>query len=186
MKRSTFVFVLLLALPVFSIAQIHDTVPAEKYPSSGRLGCIGDFICKRLDDSLSVWLFRNYWTGKGDIWLSDEQFAGVEDCIMKMWQPLEFEADSLLPADAVGRQSVSFYGTKYGNAFGVATVYVDAQNRIVGFVDTYDFDAKKWGVRPFKYELMIRIVSLLSPSASLPFNVYYGRLPIVSLPAVWQ
>ena len=184
MKRSTCVFVLLLSLPVFSIAQVRDAVPAAE-SSPERLGCIGEFICKRFDDSLSVLLFRNYWTGKGDIWLSDEQFAAVEECIRGMWQPQGFEADTLVSADAVRRESVSFYGTKYRNAFGVATVYVDAQNRIVGFMDTYDFDAKRWGIRPFKYELIVRIVSLLSPSASLPFNVFYERMPTVSLPAEW-
>lgn len=177
--RSTFAYLLLLSLPLFSVAQIHNAVPDAK-PAPESLGCIGDFICKRFDDSLSVRLFRNYWTGKGDIWLSDEQFAAVEECIREIWQPQEFEADTLVPADAVRRESVSFYGTKYRNAFGVATVYVDAQNRIVGFMDTYDFDAKRWGIRPFKYELIVRIVSLLSPSASLPFNIYYERLPVAS------
>lgn len=177
--RSTFAYLLLLSLPLFSVAQIHNAVPDAK-PAPKSLGCIGDFLCKRLNDSLSVWLFRNYWTGKGDIWLSDEQFAAVEECIREMWQPQEFEADTLVSADAVRRESVSFYGTKYRNAFGVATVYVDAQNRIVGFMDTYDFDAKRWGIRPFKYELIVRIVSLLSPSASLPFNIYYERLPVAS------
>jgi hypothetical protein len=179
MMRSTFAYLLLLSLPLFSVAQIHNAVPDAK-PAPESLGCIGDFICKRFDDSLSVRLFRNYWTGKGDIWLSDEQFAAVEECIREIWQPQEFEADTLVPADAVRRESVSFYGTKYRNAFGVATVYVDAQNRIVGFMDTYDFDAKRWGIRPFKYELIVRIVSLLSPSASLPFNIYYERLPVAS------
>lgn len=179
MKRSTCVFVLLLSLPVFSIAQIHNAAPDAK-PAPESLGCIGEFICKRFDDSLSVLLFRNYWTGKGDIWLSDEQFAAVEECIREIWQPQEAGADTLVPADAVRRESVSFYGTKYRNAFGVATVYVDAQDRIVGFMDTYDFDAKRWGIRPFKYELIVRIVSLLSPSASLPFNIYYERPPVAS------
>lgn len=177
--RSTFAYLLLLSLPFFSVAQIHNAVPDAK-PAPESLGCIGDFICRRLDDSLSVLLFRNYWTGKGDIWLSDEQFAAVEECIRGMWQPQGFEADTLVSADAVRRESVSFYGTKYRNAFGVATVYVDAHNRIVGFMDTYDFDAKRWGIRPFKNELIVRIVSLLSPSASLPFNIYYERPPVAA------
>lgn len=132
--------------------------------------CIGKLISLCSGNGLSKQFFCNYWSGGGDIRLSDKQFADILLCIKQNSAAMEFPAAS----DSIRQQTFSFYNTRYDKAFGVATIYFDSGNRIVGFRDVYDFDAQKIGVRPLKYEIYVRLVSLLSPVSASNFIIYYG------------
>lgn len=175
MKRCFFVYIFLLGTPVSVVAQNTEGALTQMAEPASLKG-IGRIICRILDDSLSCQLFSNYWVGNGDIKLSEEQFSDIEIYIKEL-QLLNGKAkDSLQQEGELWRESISFYGTKYAKAFGVATVYTDATDSIVGFEDYYDFDAQKWGTRPYNWELLVRIVSLLSPRTALPFKISYGNI----------
>lgn len=141
--------------------------------SEKTLSGIARVIYKHLDNEFSKSLFLNYWTGGGDIELSDRQFADILICINTKKNEIEWLSDSLLSLSQNKPCQFSFYNTKYCKAFGIATIYINSENCIVGFSDTYDFDAKKWGIRPLKYELYVRLVSLLSPPTASKFKIRY-------------
>ena len=149
----------------------NEGLPVIQKPQS----CIGKLIFLCSGNGLSSFFFCNYWTGGGDIRLSGRQFADILLCIKQNTAQMEFPA----AGDSIRQQTFSFYNTRYGKAFGVATIYLDSENRIVGFRDVYDFDPKKCGVRPLKYEIYVRLVSLLSPDSASKFVIYYGDKELV-------
>ena len=144
-----------------------EGLPVIQKPQS----CVGKLIYLCSGNSLSKHFFCNYWMGGGDIKLSSWQFADILLCIKQNTAAMEFPA----AGDSIRQQAFSFYNTRYGKAFGVATIYLDSENRIVGFRDVYDFDSQKWGVRPLKSEICVRLVSLFSPDSASRFIIYYGN-----------
>ena len=153
-----------------SCQAVGHIIPAGE----AKLGGIGKIVYRKLGDNLSRTLFLNYWTGGGDIELSDECFLWILLCIKEL--NLEDSSASSLDAHTprCPQRTVSFYKTRYQAAFGVATIIYDSEKRIVGFSDTYDFDAKKIGVRPLKYELYVRMMSCLSSPSASNYNIHYG------------
>jgi len=70
---------------------------------------------------------------------------------------------------------ISFYGSReFDHAFGVATIYTNDNNEIVGFMDYYDFDARSWGERSYKAEIISRSINIFSPRKAKPFKITYG------------
>lgn len=146
--------------------------PPISYPPNG-LGVLGGIIYRHSGNNLGKFLFSNYWKGGVDIALSNCQFAKILLCIKQYSVALSSSSDTLLIEDSLTANTVSFYHTPYERAFGYATVYVDSEQRIVGFSDRYDFDSKEWGIRPTRYELYVRLVSLISPHTTDSFEVCY-------------
>lgn len=142
-------------------------------PASNPPRGMGGIIYRHSGDNFGKFLFSNYWQGGMDIALSNSQFAGILICI-KQYQmaPLSL-TDTLSGGDSLTACTVSFYNTPYERAFGSATVYVDFEQRIVGFSDRYNFDTKIWGTRPTRYEFYVRLVSLFSPPTAAGFEVCY-------------
>lgn len=136
---------------------------------------IGKFICRQMDNNLDKYFFSNYWNGCGDIELSTRQFVGIL-LYLKQHLNIPIQVVGTLTEDSViSLCLVSFYNTPYEQSFGSATLCVDSNNQIVGIFDFYNFDAKKWGIRPVYYEFFVRLVSRFSPSNAAGFNVYYGK-----------
>lgn len=140
------------------------------------LSGMGKLISCCLDNNLDKYLFSNYWLGKGDIEMTSEMFAGVLLCLRQNPGLLPSGSDTSVVGERRVSRQVSFYKTRYEESFGSATVYIDSDNRVVGFADVYDFDSKRWGVRPIKYEFYVRIVSLLSPASATSFRVYFNEM----------
>jgi len=137
------------------------------------LSCMGKVICKYFSNNLGQYLFSNYWNGKGDIELTVEQFAGILLCIKQNNISIPSSPDTLYENCNNLPVLVSFYNTQYEKEFGNATLFYNEDGQAIGFLDVYDFDAKKWGIRPFKYELCIRMVALLSPATAADFTISY-------------
>lgn len=137
---------------------------------TGDMPCTGKMIRYLLNTPLDQYLFSNYWLGYGDVELSAVQFARILLCI-KQNQLITNNCTQ----NKTNSRIVSFYDTPYEQAFGFAQIIQDTNNRIIGFYDSYDFDPKEWGIRPFKYELYVRIIALLSPSTSSAFNIYFDE-----------
>lgn len=162
-----------IAKKILYIWNCNDSSLFVQDTSNKTLSGIPRLIYKHLDDEFSRFLFLNYWTGGGDIVLTDRQFAEILICVKSSKDTNKWISEDLHSNTKNKPCQFSFYNTKYCEAFGVATFYINSDNRIVGFSDTYDFDAKKWGIRPLKYELLVRLVALLSPSNASGFNIIY-------------
>lgn len=152
------------------------------------LRCIGMYISNRLDSNLDKYLFSRYWLGKGDVQLSGLQFAGLLLCIKQNPEIISPVADTSALCDSIVPRRVTFYNTPYEKAFGSATIYLNSDNRIIRFFDSYDFNPLHWGVRPLKYEVGVRLVSLFSPNMASDFKVCFdtpsetGLLPQEDIP----
>ncbi len=168
MKKNLLICLFTCLVPCLK-AQEADSLGVTGTHASERMSCVGKFICRHFDTSLDSLLFANYWFGGGDIELSSCQFDSILLC-------LDQQTFDTLPADSgLVPCIVSFYGTPYEKSFGCATVYVDENRRVVGFYDYYNFDRKRWGDRPLKYEFYVRLVSLLSPPSAAPFKIHYNN-----------
>jgi hypothetical protein len=66
---------------------------------------------------------------------------------------------------------INFYGTKYENALGRATVYYNADGEAIGFRDVVDFESRSWGERPAMGEIKTRMVDW--SLGGNPFEVNY-------------
>ena len=146
------------------------------------LGFVGNNIRERAGSEFSKNLFENYWTGKGDVELSGERFAGIL-LYVKENAP---KSSSQTPVTLIGapsgnvvghgsKRAVNFYSSsEYDKAFGTATLYYNSKGNIIGFFDHYDFDSKPWGERSFINELITRAVETASPSEAKDFKIRYG------------
>ena len=124
------------------------------HTSSLDLGEIGNFIRGKAGSGIAEDLFANYWTEGGDVSLKGSQFAGILTYLK--------ENNLSLSTDEGNNKVVSFYGSPvYSRAYGSATVTIDSQKRITGFMDTYDFDPHKFGDRSLKNELITRSVNII-------------------------
>jgi hypothetical protein len=70
---------------------------------------------------------------------------------------------------------VNFYGTKYENALGRATLYYNQEGVAIGFEDRVDFESREWGIRPIDGEIKTRLVDWAL--SGTPFQVYYDGRP---------
>ena len=146
------------------------------------LGFVGNNIRERAGSEFSKNLFENYWTGKGDVELSGERFAGIL-LYVKENAP---KSSSQTPVTLIGapsgnvvghgsKRAVNFYSSsEYDKAFGTATLYYNSKGNIIGFFDHYDFDSKPWGERSFINELITRAIETASPSEAKDFKIRYG------------
>lgn len=140
-----------------------------------RLSGVGRIFSHHLGSPYGQYFFSNYWRGGDDIELSDSQFAAI---LLYLRQHKFYPMPDTLSNDSVFFPClVSFYDTPYERCFGRATIYVDTANRVVGFLDYYNFDAKRWGVRPIKHEFYVRLISLFSPASASPFVIRYNGNP---------
>lgn len=145
-----------------------DTDAPASTPPRG----MGGIIYRHSGNNLGKLFFSNYWQGGTDIVLSNSQFAEILICI-KQYQVLLIRTDTLSSDNSLTACIVSFYNTPYERVFGSATVYIDSEQRIVGFSDCYNFDTKNRGARPSRYEFYVRLVSLFSPSTAASFEICY-------------
>ena len=119
------------------------------------LGKTGNFIRGKAGSGIAEDLFTNYWTEGGNITLSGSQFAGILTYLKENIQSLLLGTDD--------RKVVSFYeSSAYSRAYGSATITIDSQKRITGFMDTYDFDPHRLGDRSLKNEIITRGVNIIS------------------------
>ena len=89
------------------------------------------------------------------MYLASAVFAELVSCAIELpdsRQEVEFEDG------AMGWQAaVSFYKSKkYNKALGKSLLYYDSNGVAIGFCDKYDFNPKRIGSRPLKYEIMTR------------------------------
>lgn len=142
---------------------------------------LGKIISWCLGDNISKYFFSHYWHGNGNIDLSCNQFIGILACIKQNNLGYQLSADTLAHDGLVSPITISFYNTMYEKTFGYATIYVNTDNRIVGFHDIYDYNPLEWGVRPCKYEFLVRLVAIISPSTSSTYEINYGissKIPV--------
>ncbi len=139
---------------------------------------VGKIISWRLNDNLSKYFFSNFWNGNGNIELSHQQFAGILICLKEKNTCIKFISDTLMKEREIRPYVISLYNTHYEKSFGYATIFIDSNNRIVGFYDKYDFNPMTWGVRSFKYEIITRFISLVSPASSSDYEIFYGATTV--------
>ena len=140
----------------------------------------GNNIRKQAQSGIAQDLFTIYWTGKGDVELSSQQFAGILMYLKENNIPSHAGEKIVLKGTSGtlydgSKYNVNFYGSDiYANAFGRATIYTNEHNNIVGFYDKYDFNSQPFGTRSLKNEIKTRVVRILSPSSAYDFSIRYG------------
>jgi hypothetical protein len=140
----------------------------------GKMGPLGRKIQSYLKEDFDKELFENFWTGGGDITLTDEQFQDIAS-VAKVKKEGEFvERNGKL----IQHKRMNFYGTKYELAFGEADMYFDVSGKAVGFSDTYDFNPypiRTGNGRFFNAQLKTELVDMASwfKRGAKGFNITY-------------
>lgn len=119
-------------------------------------------------------LYEHYLGGSGsDYRLTDQSF---NDFIyeMQVQGKNPAKADPVPGVDGLFQVTVNSYGTKYENAVGLATVYVNKDGKAVGYSDWWNFDPKPAGARSKMGEALVDTAAHLPGK---PFLVLYGITP---------
>ena len=168
----------ILQLNVGDVFNVENT--SQTPENRADFGYIGNNIRDRAGSEFSKNMFENYWNGGGDAELSSQRFAGiliyVKENSPKTSGKTQVKLTTSKGTSLSGyKQAVSFYSSnEYNKVFGTSTLYYNKKNQVVGFYDFYDFDAKDWGKRSTKNEIITRAVNLFSPSTAQPFKINYG------------
>jgi uncharacterized protein RhaS with RHS repeats len=134
------------------------------------LGIAGNRVRNRCGtEQLCRALITHYARGSGNLRLSDATFQDIVR--VASGAEVSAEARVLFNGTEATAKVINFYGTKYGNALGRATVYYDAQGEAIGFRDRVDFESRDWGERPFFGEIKTRAVD--AALTGNPFEVNY-------------
>jgi len=139
------------------------------------LGIIGGFLRNRLDSDIEKDNFEQFWLGRGDVTLTDEQFAMVVEAA---------DATTIKDGYHIGTRNAAyfaykfdFYNTQFDGLLGSAWIIFDKSGNAVGLYDRYDFNPKEWGERGIGAELKTRGVRVLDyyfGDSSMPFDIRYG------------
>ncbi len=122
-------------------------------------------------------LISNYQNGIGNIQLDINEFGIIKEFINTRFNLKSHNGyDIILENGTIGKSFIiSFYNSpEFDHAFGTATIYVDQNFKIVGFMDVYDFDSRPWGQRSYKAEFLSRFIKCISPKKAKPFKITYG------------
>ncbi len=122
-------------------------------------------------------MFKNYSNGTGNVRLEENEFQRLVTFIRTSVNLKAIHGyDVMLENGKQGKSYIiSLYGTpEFDHAFGTATIYVDENYEVVGFMDIYDFDSRPWGQRSYKSELLSRFIKTFSPKKAKPFKITYG------------
>ena len=145
-----------------------------------RVGIFGKMITVMLKGKLSKKLFVQYWTGRGDYYLSTEEMVDIAGEINRIGTRCCTDSSYVTGRDSVRmqRKIINFYFSKnLAHALGYSTVYFK-RNELAGFYDDYDFNPKKWGVRPFFHEIKTRFMYFAGKlRGAKPFELFYGTIP---------
>lgn len=140
-------------------------------------GLIGDLIYNNCGSETEQECFDNYWSGNGDMDMSDDTWSGVssyaESTIGSNYQNGE---QVTIDGSTYYKNSVSFYGNSdYDCAYGTATVYFDSNGNAAGFSDDYDFNSMDWGERSVVAEIGTRTIGALGEAhGAEDYSIYYG------------
>lgn len=140
-------------------------------------GWLGDLIYNNCGSETEQECFDNYWSGGGDMELSDDRWAGVssyaESTIGANYQNGE---QVNINGNTYYKNSVSFYdNSEYNCAYGTGTVYFDNYGNAVGFNDDYDFNSMPWGERSIPAEIGTRTIGAIGEAhGAEEYTISYG------------
>lgn len=140
-------------------------------------GLIGDLIYNNCGSETEQEYFDNYWSGNGDMEMSNDTWSGVSSYAEGI---IGADYHSGVPVMINGssyyKNSVSFYGNSdYDCAFGTATVYFNSNGDAVGFSDDYDFNSMDWGERSIVAEIGTRTIGALGEAHGAEnYSISYG------------
>ena len=121
-------------------------------------------------------LLKHYFSGSGETFvISAADFKRLQQTV-----PLFSKSDSCIILS--GKQQTYCYkqvdlneDVYFGWGLGTITILYDAAGKnMVSFIDAYDFNKKKKGMRSAKNELFTRLFRLLAPARSKSFLVTFG------------
>jgi hypothetical protein len=129
-----------------------------------------------LNSSLEKELLQHYLAGSGETFvLSTTDFKRLQQTV-----PLFISIDSCRiifsnQANYCSKQVDLTQDDYFGWALGTITVLYDADGkRMVSFIDNYDFNKKKKGVRRSKNEIVTRLFRLIAPARARSFLVTFA------------
>jgi hypothetical protein len=166
---------------VFSVINTSDYTDKGGVKKKGKgMGLLGRAISIVLKGKLSKKLFAQYWTGKGNYYLSTNEVVLIASEINRMGSECCTDSAYIKGYDSVHmqRKLINFYLSKeLAHALGYSTVYFE-KNILCAFYDDYDFNPKPWGVRPFFHEIKTRFMHWAGKlRGAQPYEVIYGRKP---------
>ena len=119
----------------------------------------GNFYRDQMGTEAGKDMFERYWLAKGDMVLSEAQFAEIVRLADKQGAAKVKGTPTTYNGQPATAKVISFYGTAHANSLGSATLYYDADGNAIGFYDYFNFDPKPWGKRSFSAELKTRLVN---------------------------
>lgn len=129
-------------------------------------------------------LFINYISGFGNMQLAVSDFQKVKNYATQNVDLINYPGFTIQLNDGNTGKAliISFYKfSRFNHAFGTATIYIDDNNKIVGFLDYYDFDSRPFGERSYVSEIITRSIKLFSPRKAKPFKITYGLQAITPI-----
>jgi hypothetical protein len=128
----------------------------------------------KINSSFERTLLRHYIAGSGETYLiSETDFKKLKnvipgyqknDCIL-------LKANPELCAVKVDLLQDAYFGWALGT---VTCIFSSPGTELISFFDIYDFNKKKKGERPLKFEIITRIFKLTTPRSAKPFVVSYA------------
>lgn len=158
-----------LAVPLASGSSPEDSSGAPPRGARGRLGYMAE-INPNFNSPVEFAMYDHYLDGNGSPFrLSSAQFQEV---VREGRVVANLGTVTLADGSSAIALSLNLYSSKtYDFALGSATLYVQ-NGRSVGMYDSYNFDAKPWGVRPLNAEASTRLVG-----GGTNYPVCYGKTP---------
>lgn len=145
-------------------------------PAKLRGGIFGRMVMRCSGGDFSQACFRHFMQAKGSgMQLTEQVFS---DIVSNAVAIEDTRRDVVLADGSKGAVvAVSLYRSEvYAKALGKALLFYDAEGCPVGFYDTYDFNPKRFGSRPLRYELMTRGARIFGKLyGGRSFNVMYGK-----------
>jgi hypothetical protein len=158
----------------------HNTEKGGNKKKGKGMGLLGKAISVVLKGRLSKKLFAQYWTGRGNYYLSTDEVVLIASEINKMGGRCCTDSAYITGCDSMQtqRKLINFYLSKeLAHALGYSTVYFE-KNILTAFYDDYDFNPKPWGMRPFFHEIKTRFMYWAGRlRGARPYEVLYGRKP---------
>ena len=119
-------------------------------------------------------LLQHYLAGSGTTYmLTDSEFQLLKKTVAQ--QNLKDTSTEQASPDYVIKRISLDHDAYFGFALGTITcIYDKTKTEMISFLDVYDFNKKRKGIRKLKSEIATRIFRLIEPRSSKKFIVSYG------------
>jgi hypothetical protein len=128
----------------------------------------------QLNSPIEKKLLQHYLSGSGAVYLlSDSEFERLKKAVVQYKDHQHLSTKELSTSyftEKVTLDNDAYFGFALGT---ITCIYESSSGNMISFIDKYDFNNKKKGIRHLKSELYTRIFRLIAPRKAKAFTVCY-------------